>query len=151
MQHSSALPIAPTRVRSICQFLIICSMLHASAVSVLTLFYSSIISFTVSDSPLSVNFLIYQPGSVMRIPFAYENADLSTDLRRGSFVARINRYIECTCTGKVPAYIMVDLTGKEKNDVIRVNHLVFPPGVRPSRTVKDDFVVAVIQSAKTTK
>lgn len=87
----------------------------------------------------------------MRIPFAYENADLSIDLKRGCFVAKINRFVQCVCTGKVPGYIMVDLTGKCKNDVIRINHLVFPEGVRPHKSVAADFVVAVVQSSKTVK
>jgi hypothetical protein len=91
----------------------------------------------VSDSPQSVNFLLYQPGSVLRIPLTYENAELSVDMRRGCFVAKVNRYVEC-----------VDLTGREKNDVIRIGSIVFPPGVRPHKTVTDDFVIAVIQSAK---
>lgn len=63
-------------------------------------------------------------------------------------MAKVNRYVECVCDGAVPNYLNVDLTGKEKNDVIRIGHLVFPPGVRPHKDVKDDFVIAVIQSAK---
>jgi large subunit ribosomal protein L25 len=102
----------------------------------------------VSDSPQSVNFLLYQPGSVLRIPLTYENAELSVDLRRGCFVAKVNRYVECVCTGDVPNYLNVDLTGREKNDVIRIGSIVFPPGVRPHKTVTDDFVIAVIQSTK---
>ena len=108
-------------------------------------------STAVSDAPQSVNFLLYHPGNLLRIPLAYENADLSIDLKRGCFVARINRYVECVCTGKVPSYIMVDLTGKAKNDVIRVTNLTFPEGVSPSKNVTKDYVIAVVQSAKTVK
>lgn len=95
-----------------------------------------------------MNFLLYRPGNFVRIPFTFENADASIDLKRGCFVTSVNRFIECVCTDDVPAFLTIDLTGKEKNDVIRVANLVFPPGCRPSRNVPADFVIAVIQAAK---
>ena len=116
--------------------------------SKLTLIQNSLSFIAVSDSPLSVNFLLYRPGNLVRIPFIYENADASIDLKRGCFVTSVHRFIECTCTDAVPAYLTIDLTGKEKNDVIRVTHLVFPPGCRPSKNVPADYVIAVIQAAK---
>ena len=97
---------------------------------------------------MSVNFLLYRSGSIVRIPIAFENADASVDLKRGCFVASVARFVECTCTGDVPGYIVYDLTGTEKNDVIRVSHLVFPPGCRPDKKIPQDFVIAVIQAAK---
>jgi hypothetical protein len=85
----------------------------------------------------------------MRIPITYVNEDLSTDLRRGCFVVMINRYVECVCQYEVPTTIVVDLTGVEKTDVIRLSNQVLPRGVRPSKKVPSDYILAVIQSAKT--
>ena len=125
-----------------------CFFRSYSGISKLTLTQTSLSFIAVSDSPLSVNFLLYRPGNLVRIPFIYENADASIDLKRGCFVTSVHRFIECTCTDAVPGFLTVDLTGKEKNDVIRVTNLVFPPGCRPSKNVPADYVIAVIQAAK---
>jgi large subunit ribosomal protein L25 len=97
---------------------------------------------------MSVNFLKYKPGNRMRIPIEFVNADQSVDLRRGSFLVRVNKFVECVCDGDIPEKVTVDLTGVAKGDVIRLGALQLPPGVRPSVSVPQDFVVAVIRSAK---
>jgi large subunit ribosomal protein L25 len=97
---------------------------------------------------MAVNFLRYKPGNRMRIPIEFINADQSVDLRRGSFLIRVNRFIECVCDGDIPERITVDLTGVAKGDVIRLAALNLPPGVRPSLAVPQDYVVAVVRSAK---
>ena len=104
-----------------------------------------------SDSPQSLNFLLYHPGNLLRIPFVYEDADLSTDLKRGCFIKKVHQFIECVCTGSVPTSITVNLANAKKGDVIRVDTIEFPPGVKPSKNVKKDFIVAVVQSAKNLK
>ena len=81
----------------------------------------------------------------------FEDADLSNDLKRGCFVKRVSQFIECVCSGPVPATITINLANAKKGDVIRVDTVQFPPGVKPSKSVKKDFIVAVIQSAKTLK
>ena len=84
----------------------------------------------------------------MRIPVDFVNADLSVDLRRGCFLTRVNRYVECICEYEVPTKLTVDLTGAEKGDVVRLSALSLPPGVRPSPTVPSDYVIAVVKSSK---
>lgn len=105
----------------------------------------------VSSSPQSLNYLLYHPGNLLRIPFVYENADLSTDLKRGCFIKKVHQFIECVCTGSVPTTITVNLANAKKGDVIRVDTIEFPPGVKPSKNVNKDFIVAVVQSAKNLK
>jgi Ribosomal protein TL5, C-terminal domain len=104
----------------------------------------------VLDEPISVNFLRYRPGNRMRIPVEFINADQSVDLRRGSFLTRVNRYVECICDNGVPIpqNLMIDLTGVMKGEVIRVGSLKLPPGVRPAPSVPGDFVLGVIKSSK---
>ena len=87
----------------------------------------------------------------MRIPVDFVNADLSVDLRRGCFLTRVNRFVECICEHEVPAKLTVDLTGVQKGDVVRLSALTLPPGVRPSPTVPSDYVIAVVKSSKTSK
>ena len=104
-----------------------------------------------SSSPQSINFLLYHPGNLLRIPFVFENADLSTDLKRGCFIKKVSQFIECVCTGPVPATITVNLANAKKGDVIRLDAIEFPAGTKPSKSVSKDFIVAVVQSAKTLK
>jgi ribosomal protein L25 (general stress protein Ctc) len=75
-----------------------------------------------TDDPLNVNYLIYSPGQRVRIPLEYINHDMSNDLKRGCFVYRINRFLECYCDADyIPTSLKVDLTGKAKGDVIRID------------------------------
>ena len=102
------------------------------------------------DVPISVNFLRYRAGNRMRIPIEFINADQSVDLRRGCFLTRVNRYVECICDNSVdiPQKLSVDLTGVMKGEVIRLRALKLPSGVRPAPSVPGDFVLGVVKSSK---
>lgn len=100
-----------------------------------------------NDLPLSVNFLKYWPGNTMRIPFLFVNKDQSEDLKRGSFLVHVNSFVDCTCDGEVPAYIPVNAATLKNRDVVRLSSLELPPGVRPSRSVPSDYVIAVVKSS----
>jgi hypothetical protein len=102
----------------------------------------------VTGNPLSVNFLRYVPGNRLRIPIDFANSDQSLDLRRGCFIVRVNKSIECICDDQVPSKITLDLSAAQKGDVFRINSLTFPPHVRPALTVAPDFVVCVVKSAR---
>jgi hypothetical protein len=78
----------------------------------------------VSDAPISINWLRWNPLIRVRIPLKFINADQSTDLRRGCFLMRINRYVECLCATEPPPHITVDLAGAEKGQVIRLSNVV---------------------------
>ena len=62
-----------------------------------------------TDDPLNVNYLVYTPGQRLRIPLEYINHDMSNDLKRGCFVYRINRFLECYCTHDVPKTLQVSI------------------------------------------
>lgn len=100
----------------------------------------------VTNLPVAVNFLRYIPGNRLRIPIEFINSDLSQDLKRGCLLVRVNHFVECVCDAEVPNNIIVDLSGVQKGDVIRLNALQLPPKVRPAKTVPSDFVVAVIKA-----
>jgi large subunit ribosomal protein L25 len=103
----------------------------------------------ISDEPMSVNFLKYWPGQFVRIPLTYINADQSVDLKRGCFLLRTSWFLECIVDSADPAHmpksLEVDLTGTVKGDALRLQHIVFPPFVRPSHRVPEDFVAAVVK------
>ena len=102
-----------------------------------------------ADTPMSVNFLKYWPGQFVRIPLSYINEDQSVDLKRGCFLLRTSWYLECIVDSADPAHMPksldVDLAGTLKGDALRLEHVVFPPYVRPSHRVPEDFVAAVIK------
>jgi len=101
-----------------------------------------------TDLPMSCNFLKYWSGARMRIPLNFINQDQSVALKRGCFLLRVNRFIECIVDDpeSIPDYINVDVTGTEKNDVLRLEHVTFPPNVRPSNRVPDNFVAGVVKN-----
>ena len=108
---------------------------------------------------------------------------MSNDLKRGCFVYRINRFLECYCDSpNIPStlkvsllspllspllslplllsssllsmlssslFIKVDLTGKAKGDVIRINSIIMPQGITPTEKVNvNSFVLAKIESGR---
>ncbi len=104
-----------------------------------------------TGKPLSVNFLRYIPGNRLRIPIDFVNADQSLDLRRGCYIVRVNKSIECVCDDEVPQSVTLDLSSAQKGDVFRLNALKLPPKVRPAKTVAPDFVVCVVKSARSSR
>lgn len=102
-----------------------------------------------ADTPMSINFLKYWPGQFVRIPLSYVNEDQSVDLKRGCFLLRTSWYLECIVDSADPEHMPksldVDLAGTLKGDVLRLKHIAFPPFVRPSHRVPEDFVAAVIK------
>jgi hypothetical protein len=84
----------------------------------------------------------------VRIPIDFINADQSQDLKRGSFMIRINQFVECICDNEIPKSIIVDLANAQKGDVYKLNSLVLPPNVRPSKNVHSDYVLCVVKSAR---
>lgn len=106
------------------------------------------IMISVTDLPVSVNFLKYKPGNRVRVPVEFANADQSQDLKRGSFMIRVNQFVECICDAEIPRSIVVDLANAQKGDVYKLSSLQLPPNVRPSKSVAADYVLCVIKSAR---
>jgi len=102
----------------------------------------------ITEKPISINFIKYWPGTRMRIPIEFVNADQCVDLRRGSFLVRVNKFVECVCDMDIPKSLVLDLASAQKGDVLRLNRIAFPPNVKPSRNVPPDFVVGVIRTAR---
>ena len=103
-----------------------------------------------TEAPMSINFLKYWPGQFVRIPLNYINHDQSMGLKRGCFLLRTSRFLECVVDSADPAHMPkaldVDLTGTEKGDALRLDNVIFPPHVRPSHRVPEDFVAAVVKN-----
>ena len=78
-----------------------------------------------TDDPLNVNYLIYTPGQRLRIPLEYINHDMSNDLKRGCFVYRINRFLECYCDSpSIPSTLKVSLLSLSSSLLLLLSSLL---------------------------
>lgn len=85
------------------------------------------------------NYLRYFPGRPIKIPIAYINQEDCRAMKAGGFIAPINRYVECVVEDGVPIPETIDLdcTGMRLKEVVRMDRLIFPEGVKPSTRIKN--------------
>jgi large subunit ribosomal protein L25 len=102
----------------------------------------------VTDLPVSVNFLRYIPGNRIRIPVEYTNAEDNVELRRGSFLLKVNSFVECICGIDIPHSLQVDVSTASKGEVFRINNIKFPPHVRPAVSVPLDYVLCILKTSR---
>jgi len=102
----------------------------------------------INDRPLSLNFWVYRPGNRLNVPFKFINEELSTDLKRGSFLMRINKSMSITCAPGVPPppSIAVDLAGKVKGQVITLRDVQLPAGVLRDKRTEEGLVIARVST-----
>jgi large subunit ribosomal protein L25 len=74
----------------------------------------------------------------------FKNHDLSPGLKRGGVLNAVRHAIEVWAeAGKIPEEIIVDLSGLDIGDQVRISAVALPAGVRPTVTDRD-FVVATV-------
>jgi len=91
-----------------------------------------------------VNYLRYFPGRPINIPITYINEEESPALKRGGFIAPVNKYVSCVIDDGVPIPEALELecTGIGLKEVIRMDRIIFPEGVRVNSNVDlDKFLV----------
>ncbi|GKY96972.1 hypothetical protein MPSEU_000656100 [Mayamaea pseudoterrestris] len=96
-----------------------------------------------------VNYLRYHAGRPIKLPIAYINEEESPALKRDGFIVPIQRYIECFVDAGVdiPEKLELECTGLKVKEVIRLDRLILPEGVRYSdRVIKhgDEFILGVV-------
>jgi large subunit ribosomal protein L25 len=93
------------------------------------------------------NYLRYHAGRPIKIPIAYINEEESPALKRGGFIAPINRFISCLVEEGVPIPDKLELecTGLQMKEVARLNRIIFPDGVSLSNRIKPDkFIIGSV-------
>lgn len=93
------------------------------------------------------NYLRYHPLRPINIPIKYVNEEESPAMKRGGFIAPVSRYVSCLVEDGVPIPESLELecTGLELKDVVRLDRISFPDGVRISKRVKPDrFLVGTV-------
>jgi ribosomal protein L25 (general stress protein Ctc) len=103
----------------------------------------------VSEMPLSMNYLVYRPGSILRVPFKYINEEDCVDMKRGSFLVHVNRFVEVVCEpgADIPQFVQVDLASADRFTAFNTEKFILPPGAKLHHSVPKSFVSAVLKSA----
>ena len=99
----------------------------------------------VKDLPTHVDFMRIHDESRINlfIHVDFVNQDKSPGLKRGGTLTIVRHEVELEVTASdIPDHITVDLTGKQIGDVIHINDIELPNGVKP--TVARNFAVANI-------
>ena len=106
----------------------------------------------VNDTVYCCNFLRYYPGRPIKLPLLMINEEESPALKRDGFLIPINRFVECIIDEGVdiPEELEVECTGLQFKQVIRLDRVIFPEGVRPSKKVlkHKDFMIGPIHGGK---
>ena len=97
------------------------------------------------DSPTHVDFMRLHRASRVElfIHVTFINHDAAPGLKRGGTLTVVRPEVELdVLAGDIPDHITVDLTGKQIGDVIHINDVVLPEGVKA--TINRNFVIANI-------
>ena len=93
------------------------------------------------------NYLRYHSGRPLKLPIVYVNMEESPALKRDGYIIPINKFVECIIEDGVPipSHLELECTGVQIKEVLRLNRIEFPDGVRPSDRVNvKDFVVGPV-------
>ena len=99
----------------------------------------------VKDLPTHVDFMRIHDDSRIElfIHVTFINHEASPGLKRGGTLTVVRPEVELEVTASdIPDHITVDLTGKKIGDVIHINDVQLPAGVKP--TIARNFVIANI-------
>lgn len=99
----------------------------------------------VKDLPTHVDFMRIHDESRINlfIHVTFINHEASPGLKRGGTLTVVRPEVELeVVAGDIPDHITVDLTGKQIGDVIHINDVELPNGVKP--TIARNFVIANI-------
>ncbi len=101
----------------------------------------------VRDLPTHVDFMRLRRTSRVNlfIHVTFENHEAAPGLKRGGTLTVVRPEVELdVLAGDIPDHITVDLTGKQIGDVIHINDVVLPEGVKA--TIDRNFVIANISA-----
>ncbi|MFZ5668689.1 MAG: 50S ribosomal protein L25/general stress protein Ctc [Pseudomonadota bacterium] len=101
----------------------------------------------VTDEPLHFDLYRVDETSTVRIaiPVHFRNQDDCPGLRQGGSLEVVRHEVELNCPAQaIPEEIVVDLTGKQLGDTIRIGDVTLPAGVTPA-VADRDFVLATLK------
>ena len=113
---------------------------------------SSVQRHPVQGTIYCANFLRYHAGRPLKIPVTYINEEESPALKRDGYIIPVKRHVECFVEEGVPIpdVLEVECAGLRVKDVIRIDRLIFPDGVKPIDTLDlSNFVIGPVRGGKT--
>jgi Ribosomal L25p family len=99
------------------------------------------------------NFLRYHPKRPLKIPLTYINVEESPALKRDGYIIPVNKFVECFVEDGVPIpdSLEVECTGLVLKDVVKIDRIIFPDGVRyTDRTDIENFIVGPVKGGRST-
>ena len=83
----------------------------------------------------------------IEVPVHFKNQEAAPGIKRGGVLNVVRHAVEVACPAdQIPEELLVDLTGLEIGDTVRISHIALPKGVSPTVTDRD-FVIATITSS----
>ncbi|NBT33347.1 MAG: 50S ribosomal protein L25/general stress protein Ctc [Rhodobacteraceae bacterium] len=101
----------------------------------------------VKDLPVHIDFMRLKRTSRVNVfvHVDFENHKASPGIKKGGVLTVVRAEVELNVlAGDIPDHITVDLTGREVGDVIHINDVALPAGVKP--TIDRNFVIANISA-----
>ncbi|HEX6860669.1 MAG TPA: 50S ribosomal protein L25/general stress protein Ctc [Caulobacteraceae bacterium] len=101
----------------------------------------------VTDEPVHFDLYRVEKGQTIHInvPVHFRNEDASPGMKQGGSLEVVRHDIELICRAdQIPEELVVDLTGRELGDTIRMSDIALPDGVQPAMADRD-FVVATLK------
>ena len=102
----------------------------------------------VKDLPTHADFLRLSEKSVVElaIPVHFTNHEAAPGIKRGGVLTVVRAVVELKVpASNIPDELVVDLTGLDVNDVVRISDIKLPEGARPVITDRD-FMIANISA-----
>lgn len=112
---------------------------------------SSVQRHPVQGSVYCANFLRYHAGRPLKIPLTYVNEEESAALKRDGYIIPVRKFVECLVEEGVPIpdALEVECTGLQLKDVIRMDRLIFPDGVKPIGSLDlQNFVIGPVRGGR---
>jgi large subunit ribosomal protein L25 len=99
----------------------------------------------VTDFPIHIDFLHVGTETVVRVDLAIHlvNEDKAPGLKKGGIANIVSRKVEFLChPSLIPHHIEVDMEGVEIGEIIHIQDIKLPEGVRPAD--KTNFTVVTV-------
>mmetsp|Transcript_3401 Transcript_3401/g.9512 ORF Transcript_3401/g.9512 Transcript_3401/m.9512 type:complete len:350 (+) Transcript_3401:1900-2949(+) len=112
---------------------------------------SSVQWHPVAGSIFCANFVRYHPGRPLNIPLRYINEEESPALKRDGYIIPVRKYVPCFVEEGVaiPDFLDLECTGLHVKDIIRMDRVIFPDGVRAiDRLDFKNFVIGPVRGGR---
>ena len=101
----------------------------------------------VTDEPVHFDLYRVEEGQEIHInvPVHFRNEEASPGMKQGGSLEIVRHDLELVCRAdRIPEELVVDLTGREMGDTIRLSDIALPDGVRAAAN-DPEFVIASIK------